>query len=189
MEQSVMSFESTGARDVQITAPEDGMTAYIGSNDANEGLYTYNGTAWRKGPGWNAPWGLIVRSQGTGPGTSTSGTTETAVFTSSSFTALANRFYRVSISTTITATAGDTYTMRIRENSTSGTSWWTGNIVFGTGQTKLQVHPMGSRAIAAGTYDIRLTLTRTAGAGTAQIGTLENVNMTVEDIGPSGAPA
>jgi hypothetical protein len=79
--------------------------------------------------------------------------------------------------------------MRIRENSTSGTSWWTGNIVFGTGQTKLQVHPMGSRAIAAGTYDIRLTLTRTAGAGTAQIGTLENVNMTVEDIGPSGAPA
>jgi hypothetical protein len=165
------------------------MTAYIGSNDANEGLYTYNGTAWRKGPGWNAPWGVMVRAQGTGPGTSTSGTTETAVFTSSSFTALANRFYRVSISTTLTATAGDTYTMRIRENSTTGTVWWAGNIVFATGQTKLQVHPMGSRAIAAGIYDIRLTLTRTGGAGTAQITTLENVNMTVEDIGPSGAPA
>jgi hypothetical protein len=188
MEQSVMSFESTGARDVQITAPEDGMVAYIGSNDANEGLYTYNGTAWRKGPGWNAPWGVMVRAQGTGPGTSTSGTTETAVFTSSSFTALANRFYRVSISTTITATAGDTYTMRIRENSTTGTVWWAGNIVFATGQTKLQVHPMGSRAIAAGSYTILLTLTRTAGVS-AQITTLENANMTVEDIGPSGAPA
>jgi hypothetical protein len=189
MEQSVMSFASTGARDVAITAPEDGMVAYIGSNDANEGLYTYNGTAWRKGPGWNAPWGFIARNQGLGAGTSTSGTTETAVFTSASWTALANRFYRVSISTIITATAGDTYTMRIRENSTSGTAWWTGNIVFGTGQTKLQVHPMGSRAIAAGSYTILLTLQRSGAGATAQIGTLENVNMVVEDIGPSGAPA
>jgi len=45
MEQSVMSFASTGARDVQVTAPEDGMVAYIRSNDSSEGLYTYNGTA------------------------------------------------------------------------------------------------------------------------------------------------
>jgi hypothetical protein len=187
MEQGVMYFATTTARDTALTEPEDGMVAYIGSNDADEGLYTYNGTNWRKGPGWNAPWGLMVRAQGTGPGTSTSGTTETAVFTSSSFTALANRFYRVSISTTITATAGDSYTMRIRENSTTGTVWWGGNIVFGTGQTKLNVHVMGSRAIAAGSYTILLTLARTAGVS-AQISTLENVNMTVEDIGPSGAP-
>jgi hypothetical protein len=190
MEQSVMSFGSTGARDAAITAPEAGMVAFIRSNDSSEGLYHYtSGNAWRKGPGWNAPWGFIARNQGLGAGTSTSGTTETAVFTSASWTALANRYYRVSISTTITATAGDTYTMRIRENSTSGTAWWTGNIVFGTGQTKLQVHPMGSRAIAAGNYDIRLTLQRSGAGGTAQIGTLENVNMVVEDIGPSGAPA
>lgn len=189
MEQSVMSFASTGARDVAVTAPEDGMVAYIGSNDVDEGLYTYNGTSWRKGPGWNAPWGFIARNQGLGAGTSTSGTTETAVFTSASWTALANRYYRVSIATTITATtAGDAYTMRIRENSTSGTAWWAGNIVFGTGQTKLNVHPMGIRTIAAGSYTILLTLTRTAGTGTANINTLENVNMTIEDIGPSGAP-
>jgi hypothetical protein len=77
--------------------------------------------------------------------------------------------------------------MRIRENSTTGTVWWSGNIVFGTGQTKLNVHVMGSRAIAAGSYTILLTLARTAGVS-AQISTLENVNMTVEDIGPSGAP-
>jgi hypothetical protein len=187
--QSVMYFATTAARDTAITSPVDGMVAYIGSNDSSEGLYTYNGTAWRKGPGWNAPWGQVARAQGFGPGTSTSGTTETAVFTSASWTALANRFYRVSISTTITATAGDTYTMRIRENSTSGTVWWVGNIVFATGQTKLQVHPMGSRAVAAGAYDIRLTLQRSGAGATAQIGTLESANMVVEDIGPSGAPA
>jgi len=189
MEQSVMSFASTGARDVQVTAPEDGMVAYIGSNDANEGLYTYNGTAWRKGPGWNAPWGQIGRNQGNGAGTATSGTTETAVFTSASFTAVANRIYRVSIATTLTSTAGDGYTMRIRQDSTSGAVWWVGNLVFATGQTKLQVHPMGSRGdFTAGDHTFLLTLTRNAGSQTAQIGTLESVNMVVEDIGPSGAP-
>ena len=64
--QSVMYFSSTGSRDVAITAPVDGMTAYIGSNDANEGLYTYNGTAWRQGPGWNAPWGVVGVGTATG---------------------------------------------------------------------------------------------------------------------------
>jgi hypothetical protein len=188
MEQSVMFFETTAARDAAITAPEDGMVAYIGSNDADEGLYTYNGTAWRKGPGWNAPWGQIARNQANGPGTATSAATETAVFTSASFTAVANRFYRVSIATTLTATAGDGYVMRIRQDSTSGTVWWGGNIGFATGQTKLNVHPMGSLgSFTAGAHTFLLTLTRTAGVS-AQITTLEAVNMVVEDIGPSGAP-
>jgi hypothetical protein len=189
--QSVMYFPTiagAGGRDTVITAPVDGMVAYIGSNDADEGLYTYNGTSWRKGPGWNAPWGLLARNQANGAGTSTSGTTETAVFTSASFTAVANRYYRVNISTTITATAADTYTMRVRQDSTSGTVWWGGNIVFATGQTKQNIHVMGSRDFTAGSHTFLLTLQRTAGVS-AQIGTLEAVNMTVEDIGPSGAPA
>jgi hypothetical protein len=59
MEQGVMYFATTAARDSAISSPEDGMVAYIGSNDANEGLWTYNGSAWRKGPGWNAPWGVL----------------------------------------------------------------------------------------------------------------------------------
>jgi hypothetical protein len=188
MEQGVMYFATTTARDTALTEPEDGMVAYIGSNDANEGLYTYNGTNWRKGPGWNAPWGQVGRAQGNGPGTSTSGTTEIAVFTSASFTAVANRFYRVSIATTISSTAGDAYTMRIRQDSTAGTVWSGGNIVFATGQSKLQVHPMGSSTLTAGNHTFLLTLARNAGSQTAQISTLESVNMVVEDIGPSGAP-
>ena len=189
MEQSVMSFASTGARDVAITAPEVGMVAYVGSADSSEGLYHYtSGSAWRKGPGWNAPWGQVGRNQGNGRGTSTSGATETAVFTSASFTAVANRYYRVSIATTLSATAGDAYTMRIRQDSTSGTVWWGGNIVFATGQIKLNVHPMGSSTLTAGAHTFLLTLTRTAGVS-AEITTLEAVNMIVEDIGPSGAPA
>jgi hypothetical protein len=65
MEQSIMYFATEAARDAALTA-EDGMVVYIGSNDENEGLYTYNGTSWRKGPGWNAPWGQVATSSGVG---------------------------------------------------------------------------------------------------------------------------
>ena len=92
MEQSVMFFATTAARDTAITAPEDGMVAYIGSNDSSEGLYTYNGTAWRKGPGWNAPWGRVASSLKT---TTTSLSTTVADVTSVTFTAVANRYYKV----------------------------------------------------------------------------------------------
>ena len=187
MEQSVMVFATEAARNTAIAAPEAGMTAYINSGDSSEGLYSYTGTTWNKGPGWNAPWGVVSRDQGGGPAISTSGATETAVFTSTAFTAVANRYYRVSIATNLTATAADAYTMRLREDSTAGTVWWAGNIVFGTGVTKLQVSPAGTRALSAGSHTILLTLTRSAGAS-AQITATEFANMTVEDIGPSGVP-
>ena len=49
MEQSVMTFASTGARDVQVTAPEDGMVAYVTADDC---LYLYETisavSAWRR---------------------------------------------------------------------------------------------------------------------------------------------
>ena len=182
-----ISFETTAARDAAITSPVAGMICYINTGDANEGLYSYTGTTWNKGASWNAPWGVVSRDQGGGPAISTSGATETAVFTSTAFTAVANRYYRVSIATNITATVADAYTMRLREDSTAGTIWWAGNIAFGTGVTKLQVSPAGTRALSAGSHTMLLTLTRTAGVS-AQIAALEFANMTVEDIGPSGVP-
>lgn len=58
MEQSVMSFASTGARDTKITSPEEGMTAYLNTGDRTEGLYTYTNSAWREAripvPGFSA---------------------------------------------------------------------------------------------------------------------------------------
>lgn len=92
MEQSVMSFASTGARDVAVTAPEDGMVAYIRSNDANEGLYTYNGTSWRKGPGWNAPWGYVQYTEVTSNVTSGANVT---ILTGSTISVVNRRRYRI----------------------------------------------------------------------------------------------
>jgi hypothetical protein len=181
----VNPFSSSGARSSAITSPTAGMTSTITAASTLNGFEVYNGSSWTKP--WSSPWGLISRDQAGGPATSTSGTTETAVFTGTSFTAVANRYYRVSIATTITATAGDSYTMRIREDSTTGTIWWAGNIVFGTGVTKLQVSPSGTRNLTAGGHSMLLTLTRSAGSS-AQITALEYANMIVEDIGPQGAP-
>ena len=46
MQQTVMVFATTTARDTAITAPTNGMLAYITAADATKGLYLYNGTAW-----------------------------------------------------------------------------------------------------------------------------------------------
>jgi len=187
-DQVVTPFASTTARDAAITSPVDGMVCYINSNDANEGLYTYAGATggWKKGPGWNAPWGRVAHDMGFGPATATSGTTETVVFTSSSFTALANRNYRIIFSSSIAQTvATDTFQLRLRWDSVSGSVLWNGFPVAGGGT----FCAMTMDNITAGSHTIVCTATRTAGTGTAQIGSLVRANMTIEDIGPSGAPA
>ena len=58
MEQSVMVFATTAARDSAVTAPEEGMVCFINSGDRTEGLYTYTAGAWREAriptPGFSA---------------------------------------------------------------------------------------------------------------------------------------
>jgi hypothetical protein len=90
MTQSVMYFATTAARDTAITSPVDGMVAYVGSNDSSEGLYTYNGTSWRKGPGWNAPWGFISSST-----TTSSVNANNANILTSTASVVNNRRYRI----------------------------------------------------------------------------------------------
>ena len=105
--QSVMYFASTTARDTAITSPVDGMTAYIGSNDSSEGLYTYNGTAWRKGPGWNAPWGVLA-TQTLTTTTNTTGTHTSAQATglTQTISAISNRRLKITSTHNFTASGG-----------------------------------------------------------------------------------
>ena len=188
MEQSVMSFASTGARDTQITSPEDGMVAYVGSNDANEGLYTYNGTSWRKGPGWNAPWGVVATANSTA-GTGSVTTTETVQQTSSSYTAVASRYYKATFTTTfIGNVAGDLFQVQLRRDNAAGTSF--GAERFGVPanpfQTFMCVTLFFTTTAAAQT--VCATLVRIGGSGSAYIGAGLQSQIIVEDIGPSGAP-
>jgi hypothetical protein len=189
MEQTVMSFASTGARDVQVTAPEDGMVAYIRSNDSSEGLYTYNGTSWRKGPGWNAPWGVVSSNSSIAASSATSGTTELVVSTGTAFTAVANRNYQILYSTTaFNAASGDgIFEVRLRKDNTSGTQLHLAKFVTGVPYYRNLITVSTVFTASAGSFTPVATFKRDFGAGTAQ--TIDITSMTVTDIGPSGAPA
>lgn len=188
MEQGVMYFATTTARDTAITAPEDGMVAYIGSNDANEGLYTYNGTAWRKGPGWNAPWGVVATANSTA---GTAGVTaETVQLTSSSFTALANRYYKATFMTTFFGTVdGDLFQVLLRRDNVSGTAY--GAERFGVPANPFQTFMCVTLffTTSAGAQTVCATVQRIGGSGNAGMVSGLQAQIIVEDIGPSGAPS
>ena len=185
MEQTVMSFASTGARDTQITAPEDGMVAYIRSNDSSEGLYTYNGTTWRKGPGWNAPWGVQLYAVDT---VSTRDFTAAAAIPNitGSVSVVNNRYYRCLFSCRFlntTLNAGNSFNMRA-----GGAS-----VASGIAQNP---STFGDQSItifgvfrATSTTTLTFDVTAAASTGTLKIyGGNSPTVFTVEDIGPYGAP-
>jgi hypothetical protein len=194
MDQGVMYFATTAARDAALSSSlEDGMVAYIGSNDANEGLYTYNGTSWRKGPGWNAPWGLLAKDKKTNTSV-TSGThttlqdgTNTLTVTATTVT---NRVYRMT-------TVHNPY-------ATGGANGFQGSHVVGGG-TQAQFLISSLSTVTQDTRTYVSTFTETSGQSRifkAQIAAYNtNTQITdwgsatipriliVEDIGPDGAPA
>ena len=186
MEQGVMYFATTAARDAALAASlEDGMVVYIGSNDANEGIWAYHGSAWRRP--WNTPWGRITSADST-PNTQTSGTTATIVATGPAFTAISNRYYRVTFTTTFSGTVSpDLFTMTIRNTTTTGTVYQTQTVVTPPGgQTSFSTVAQITGAGASITPVC--VLTRISGTGTN--GTAAQATFfLIEDIGPSGAPA
>jgi hypothetical protein len=185
MEQSVMFFATTAARDAAITAPEDGMVAYIGSNDANEGLYTYNGTTWRKGPGWNAPWGVQLYAVDT-VSTRDFTTSATIPNITGSVSVVNGRYYRCLFSCRFlntTLNAGNSFNMRA-----GGAS-----VASGIAQNP---STFGDQSItvfgvfrATSTTTLTFDVTAAASTGTLRIyGGNSPTVFTVEDIGPYGAP-
>jgi hypothetical protein len=193
MEQTVMSFASTGARDVAVTAPEDGMVAYIRSNDSSEGLYTYNGTSWRKGPGWNAPWGLLAKDKKTNTSV-TSATHSTLQDGTNTLTVTAttvtNRVYRMTSVHNPYATGG-------------ANGYQAAHNVGGATQSQFIIPSLSAITQDSRTYVS--TFTETSGQSRVfkvQIASyIANTQITdwgsatipriliVEDIGPDGAPA
>ena len=191
MDQSVMYFATTTARDTAITSPEEGMVAFIGSNDANEGLYVYHGATggWRKGPGWNAPWGRLANAV-QGSNTTTSGTTEQQIVTSASFTAVSNRYYQVQASlAAFGSVAGDKFYVRIREDSTSGTQLTYNMFTVPVANYYVPITLSYITGITAGSRTAVVTIQRDSGTGTASTSIFSSAcTITVADVGASGAP-
>jgi len=188
--QSVMYFATTTARDTAITSPQDGMVAYIGSNDSSEGLYTYNGTSWRKGPGWNAPWGLLayqaLTSTTNTTGTHTTGQSDGLTVT---FTAVSNRRLRITSTHNFTCSGG-----------ANGVGYF-----HRVGGTQIMNHSLPSLNSSTWTSTTAVSLWTTTASASLTIdvyfaaypnNTAVNDNasaawprwLMVEDMGPSGAP-
>lgn len=71
MDQAVMSFASSGARSIAISAPEEGMLAYLRDDDT---LYSYNGTVWVPASS------LVPHTSTTNPTAHTSATTTSTTY-------------------------------------------------------------------------------------------------------------
>ena len=187
MEQSVMSFASTGARDVAITGPVDGMTAYIGSNDSSEGLYTYNGTAWRKGPGWNAPWGYITHA------TSTANVTaNNALIITSTASVLNNRRYRITghVSAFRSTSAGDVAGLSIVVGGTVIAKQNIGCVLANSGNFGGTIVAIYNSTATNSNLSVVLWNLPPVNAGTHLFegAATTPILIMIEDIGPSGAP-
>lgn len=194
MEQSVMSFASTGARDVQITAPEAGMVAYVRSNDSSEGLYHYtSGSAWRKGPGWNAPWGLLAKAKFTNNSVTSSTHTTLQDGTNNltvTATTVTNRCYKITTiqnpyanggangflaAHRVGATETAQFLIPGLSTTTQDTRTYVSHFVETSGQSRVFKAQIASYA----------TNTQITDWGSATIPRI----IIVEDIGPDGAPA
>ena len=188
MEQSVMSFASTGARDVQITAPEDGMVAYIRSNDSSEGLYTYNGTSWRKGPGWNAPWGFIQYTQTISNVSVKNGN----ILVGNTISVVNNRRYRIHghCNSYYSSSPNDVAQVSIvvggtviqATNVTNTLATFAG---YGVEVVGYYTATATNAALACNLYNVAIV---GVGTHTFQASTTFPIFIAVEDIGPSGAP-
>jgi hypothetical protein len=185
-EQSVMYFATTGARDTAITSPEDGMVAYIGSNDENEGLYVYNGTSWRRGPGWNAPWGYSTFLQNTSTGTQNMVSSTVVTGLTGTVALVANRRYKATfqINQSGTSVVGQ---YAIQDSGTVVGSTWFQVVTAGTTPVSFTgVVYFTSSTTSSRT--IRLVGTSAVGTATLNVDTVIRQSLLIEDIGSSGAP-
>lgn len=187
MEQSVMVFATTAARDSAITAPEAGMTAYINSGDSSEGLYVYTGTTWNKGPGWNAPWGILTSTHvSTHVQINAGHTAETVVMSSTAVTIVANRTIKITASYAYSCSAaGVTANQRIRRGTTTaGTQV---GLAYSPGLLLANAEAGATMVAIDTTNSGSVQYCMTASYSSNHVD-LTPTTIIVEDIGPSGAP-
>jgi hypothetical protein len=186
-DQVVTPFSSTSALASAITAPVVGMTEYISSNDANEGLLTRSSANQWRLP-WNMPWGrvgsAVVSATMT---TGTSGSMSDLSGLSVTFTAIANRYYKMSMTiSNLNSSVAQTINI-IFANGSSAQLANCANAYMAAG-TSAGVSGFFLTTLSAGSFTIKAM----AAAGSATAATTGSgwTNwLIVEDIGPAGAPS
>jgi len=175
----------------------EGMAVYDKNADALK-VYTTTTTGWQAP--WNMAWGVVPATSGGTSGyghcrvTSTQGTfTGATDVTNASvtFTAVANRLYKVTAHVDITSSVtGDGAQVQVLVDGTAYATDIVAVNIAGTGGDRF-IKIITSFTIAAGSHTVKLQAQRVTGTGnlTIQGATGSPTILIVEDIGPAGAPA
>lgn len=187
--QVVTVFATTTARDAAISGANllDGMVCYIASNDSSEGLYTYNGSNWRKGPGWNAPWGVISQKTDSTDRTITTTMAEVASGLRSTATIIGNRYLRFTVEASLSESTNTTgFVAEIYDNTAAAVVRRAAqyNTDIGTGYQVASSFVVASTAAAV--YTLRMQ--GVAHSFNLYGSTVQSTRVTIEDVGPSGSP-
>lgn len=178
-------YASTALRDTAIPSPTAGMVVYVNSNDSSEGLYVYHGSAWTKGAGWNQPWGVVTPTVSNTSNSGTISTTPVAAVTSASFTAVANRYYRITyIEPLAVVGTANNVVMAVKLSSASGTVLYEDSYLVGSHKNLTFV-----TTLTAGSTVIVGSLNGDTGTCSATRSATKYAQLVIEDIGPAGVPA
>lgn len=187
--QSVMVFASAAARDAAITGANkiEGMVCYLATGDSSEGLYTYNGSSWTKGAGWNAPVGLRSNTTDSTDRVITTTMTEVATGLRTGATFVANRWLRFTLVANVSQTSAGTGFVAEIYNNTSSTVVGRIAQVYSTIDAGYQISNSIIAASSAGAvYTVRMQgITHSVNVLGSTVGT---TRFFVEDIGAQGAP-
>jgi hypothetical protein len=115
-------------------------------------------------------------------------TAEEVQITGSSFTAVANRYYRITYyEPFLSSTANTIFTMRIRQTNLAGTQLQSANVINASGTVFNGTEGIciSISTFSAGTVNVVGTLQSSAGTGNASGGGPPYRFLLVEDIGPA----
>lgn len=160
-------------------SPFEGQVIYETDTDK---VLVYNGSAWY--PNWNLPWGAVSRTSYTSDQGSI--TTEVDVTGSSqTFTAVANRLYKISFQASYFSTvAGNMPLVRFKDGSTQ-----IGYFQLFTAQTSAystMVNCYLVTTFSAGSHTVKATIAIFTGSGNGNLqGSATATTLLIEDIGPA----
>jgi len=187
--QVVYQFATVADRDTAITGANlvEGMVAYIGSGDSSEGLYTYNGSSWRRGPGWNAPWGVRSVKTDTTDRVRTTTMAELTTNLRTTETYIANRYLRFTLIASLSeASAGGGFIAEVYDNTAAAVV----ARIAACDETVDDAYQVAHSWIGVSTANAVYTIRMQGVTHSVNVlgSTVQATKFVVEDIGPSGAP-
>lgn len=187
---TVPQFASAAARSAAIAAPVVGTMSYLTDTGSLEVYYGAT-TGWR--PPWARPWGIVPVTSGANPDSVTgnqnftSATVADITGLTATFTAVANRNYRVTIVTNFLSSGiGDIAQVLITDSANAvkiQSAVNCQNGLFG-----VSCIATGVITLSAGSTTLKGRACRQSGSGTVTLvaGSVYPTQLTIEDIGPTG---